>query len=99
MKRALLMAACLVMFCGCAKICQFGKGDNSSGVNCFGFFAQAEIGMSQKEVRGLIGSPQKKNIDVEYRGKRYDEVWVYDTMPPTVLYFKNGVLEHKEYQQ
>ncbi len=99
MKRSVIALVSVFMLCGCAKICEFGKGDASSGIKCFGFFSQAKVGMTQNEVKDAIGSPQRKDIDAEYRGKKYDEVWVYDTTPPTILYFNKGVLEHKEYQQ
>jgi hypothetical protein len=80
-------------------MCEFGKTDKDSGLECHRVFAKAEIGMTQTEVEKKLGSPQKRQIDVPYRDKTYDEVWVYETMPPTVLYFKNGVLAEKEYQQ
>jgi len=96
-----LVILCLLSFalCGCAKICEFGKAGDSSGLKCYKFLAQAEIGMSAKEVEENIGLPQKRQLGISYRGKAYDEAWVYNTNPPTVLYFKNGIMEHKEYQQ
>lgn len=97
MKRFLLTVVILSVFCGCAEMCLFGRSDTASGVKCHGFFNQAKIGMTQKEVKDSIGTPQQKNIDVTLRGKKYDETWIYDTMPPTVLYFNNGVLQQKEY--
>ena len=99
MKISAMALALVFMLCGCAQICEFGKAGDSSGLKCYGFFSQSKVGQTQKEVKERIGSPQRKNMDVEYRGKKYDEVWIYDTAPPTILYFKNGILEHKEYQQ
>jgi hypothetical protein len=96
--RFFLLVVSLFILAGCGKMCEFGKGPESSGMKCAGFFAQAEEGMTMKKVEGLLGTPQKKAIDVEYFGTTYDEVWVYGSKPATNLYFKNGVLEKKEYQ-
>lgn len=90
---------CLCFACGCAQLCEFGTGERGSGLSCRRVFAKAEIGMTQKQVEEKLGSPQGRQIDVSYRGTTYDEVWVYETMPPTILYFKGGVLKEKEYQQ
>ena len=84
---------------GCAQFCEFGKTSDSEGLKCIRVFSQAEIGMTQKQVTRHIGTPQQRRFDVRYQDKIYEEVWVYLTVPPTVLYFKGGVLEHKEYQQ
>jgi len=92
------LLVCLVS-AGCAQLCEFGKGDNSSGLKCYRVFNKAEVGMTAKEVQDRIGTPQSRSIDVSYNGKTYDEVWIYGTTPPTVLYFKNGIVAHKEYQQ
>ncbi|HAJ56677.1 MAG TPA: hypothetical protein DCL35_02780 [Candidatus Omnitrophica bacterium] len=89
----------IFVLCGCAHICEFGESDTSSGLKCHRVVAKAEIGMTRAEAEKKLGSPQRRQIDVSYRGKTYDEVWVYETVPPTVLYFKNGILEEKEYQQ
>ena len=91
--------ALLLALCGCAKICEFGQDEGSSGLKCFSVISRIELGMSAKEVEAKIGAPQNKKFDVPYRGKTYDEVWVYNTATPTILYFKNGTLKHKEYQQ
>jgi len=99
MNKFVILCLLSFVFLGCAKICQFGKEGASSGIKCFKLSAKAEVGMTAKEVEKSIGTPQKRQIGVSYRDKVYDEVWVYNTAPPTVLYFKNGVLEHKEYQQ
>ena len=99
MKRLVVIFSLCFLFCGCSAMCEFGKTDTSSGVECHRVFAKAEVGMSQKEVEAQIGSPQMRNVDVPYRGKTYDEVWVYDTTPPTVLYFKGGILQEKEYEE
>lgn len=99
MKRVLSSVFLLAMLCGCAQMCEFGQGSDSSGLKCQRMYAKAEVGMTKKEVEERLGTPQTRNVDVTYRGKTYDEVWVYHTSPPTVLYFKNGVLEQKEYQQ
>ena len=99
MRKLIAMGFLIFVFLGCAKICKFGTTGDSSGINCFALLAQAKVGMSQKEVVETIGTPQNKRIDIPYRGKTYDEAWIYNTDPATVLYFKNGVLEHKDYQQ
>ena len=100
MTRRMCVIVCLMLaLCGCAQLCEFGSASDSSGMKCYRVFSKAEVGMTQKQVQEHIGSPQKRQVEVSYRGKVYDEVWIYDTTPPTVLYFKNGVLEHKEYQQ
>jgi hypothetical protein len=89
----------LFLLYGCAEIFQFGKTDDSRPMKCIGFLDMAKKGMTQKEVEKVIGLPQKREFDMTLRGVRYDEVWVYDTDPPTVLYFKGNILQHKEYQQ
>ncbi len=99
MQRALLSFFCLFLICGCAQMCEFGESNTGSGLSCHRVFAKAEIGMTQKEVEAKLGTPQGRQMDVSYRGTTYDEVWVYETVPPTVLYFKGGVLKEKEYQQ
>lgn len=85
------------MFYGCAEICEFGRG-GGPGMKCYGNLSQAQIGMTQKQIEQKISVPQQRRTDVTYRGKVYDEAWIYNTDPPTILYFKNGVLEHKDYQ-
>ena len=87
----------LIFLCGCAQTYEFGTTDDSSGVKTIPFFSQSRVGMTKKEVQEKIGLPQSRSTDVTYRGKVYQEVWVYNTSPQTILYFKNGVLEHKEY--
>lgn len=99
MKKFIILCVLSFVFSGCAQVCEFGKAGDSSGFKCYKLLARAEVGMSAKEVEKSIGTPQKRQIGISYRGKAYDEAWVYNTDPPTVLYFKNGVLEHKEYQQ
>lgn len=99
MKRTSLFVFCIFFVCGCAQMCEFGKSDTSSGFSCKRVFAKAEIGMTQKEVEAKLGTPQGRQMDVSYRDTTYDEVWVYETVPPTVLYFKGGVLKEKEYQE
>jgi len=62
-------------------------------------FVKAEPGMTEAEVKETIGSPQRRSIDVSYKGKTYDELWFYETTrPATILYFNNGILEEKDYQ-
>jgi hypothetical protein len=68
-------------------------------MDCLKFISDVEVGMTEKEVRERVGVPQNRRLGVAFRGKTYDEVWIYDTSVPTVMYFKNGVLEHKEYEQ
>lgn len=87
------------MICGCAQLCEFGSATDAAGLKCHRVFSKAEVGMTKSEVEKRLGSPQNRNIDVVYRDKTYDEVWVYNTAPPTILYFKGDALEHKEYQQ
>ena len=55
--------------------------------------------MTQKEIEKTIGLPQRREFDMTLRGVKYDEVWVYNTSPPTILYFKGSTLARKEYQQ
>ena len=92
-----IFCALCILF-GCAAMCEFGKNDGSSGMKCRGSLAQATVGETSGEVEKAIGAPQSRSVNVSYRGKTYDEVWVYNGTPPTVLYFKHGVLEDKEYQ-
>jgi len=99
MKRYLGTVFLLSVLCGCAQMCEFGQDGAAPGLKCYRVFSKAEIGMTSKEVEQRIGSPQTRRIDVSYRGQTYDEVWVYETTPHTILYFKNGVLKHKEYEQ
>lgn len=99
MKRFSGLVVILLFFGGCAQMCEFGQADSASGLKCYRVFSKAEVGMTLKEVEARIGAPQTRQIDVSYQGKTYDEVWVYSTTPSTVLYFKNGTLAHKEYQQ
>jgi hypothetical protein len=97
MKNTFWAAAILFLLCGCAQTCEFGRGGDKSGFKCYGSFDQAKLGMTQKEVEQKIGVPQKRKFGISYRGKPYDEAWVYESSPPTVLYFNNGILERKEY--
>ncbi|MFH0877412.1 MAG: hypothetical protein V1863_04225 [Candidatus Omnitrophota bacterium] len=99
MKKIAVFMAALIMLCGCAQLCEFGSGGDDPGLKCVRVFSKAEVGMTQKEVQDLIGPPQRRKTDVSYEGKTYDEVWIYETTPATILYFKWGTLEHKEYQQ
>jgi hypothetical protein len=93
------LALAALWVCGCAKICEFGEGSSGSGLKCLQVTSRVSAGMTSAEVEDRIGPPQSKKFDMPYRGKTYEEVWVYETSTPTVLYFNNGVLEHKEYEQ
>ncbi len=95
----LVLAFGVFSVCGCAQMCEFGKVGDAPGLECHRVFAKADIGMMKEEVEKSLGAPQKRQVDVSYRGNTYEEVWVYKTEPPTVLYFKNGILAEKEYQQ
>ena len=99
MIKYVLFTVSVVVLCGCSQICQFGRSDSGSGFKCHSIFAEAKPGMTQKEVSNAIGSPSRRQLDVLYRNTTYGEVWVYDSDPPTVLYFKNGILDKVEYQQ
>ena len=99
MRNFVCLIIVLGMLCGCAKVCEFGQGTDESGVRCVRLFSRAVVGMTQAQVEKQIGSPQSKRLDIAYRDETYDEAWIYDTQPATILYFKGGVLEHKEYQQ
>ncbi|HQP91102.1 MAG TPA: hypothetical protein PLU24_00305 [Candidatus Omnitrophota bacterium] len=89
----------MLIFTGCSSICQFGTGASDSPTKCHSIFDRAEVGMTLKEVEDKLGVPSKRQLDVTYRNTRYGEVWVYESDPPTVLYFKNGVLDKVEYQE
>ena len=97
MKRCVVLFLLLGLCCtaGCAIQNQKIQGPGLLGQR---MFVKARPGMTQAEVEEAIGLPQRRSINVSYKGKAYDEVWLYGTMPPTVLYFKNGVLEEKDYQ-
>ena len=99
MRCSVVVLSLFAVLCGCAQLCEFGSGGDDLGLKCVRVFSKAEVGMTQKEVQDLIGPPQRRQTDVSYEGKTYDEVWIYETTPPTILYFKWGTLEHKEYQQ
>ncbi len=99
MRKIIISLAAILSFAGCAEVCSFGRGDAASGVECRRTDAKVEAGMTAKQVEDKIGPPQRRNIDVAYRGKTYDEVWIYETSPTMLLYFKHGVLEAKDYQQ
>ena len=99
MRKVAAILVFLFLFYGCAEICQFGKTDGTRSMKCIGFLDQAKPGMTQKEIEKTIGLPQRREFDMTLRGVKYDEVWVYNTSPPTVLYFKGSTLARKEYQQ
>jgi len=84
---------------GCARTIQFGEGESESGLQLYSLFSNIMPGMTESEVKERIGSPSVRNHDVEYQGMFYDEQWIYRTTSPiTVLYFKNEILEVKDYQ-
>ncbi len=97
MKRYVFSIFLLGLCCaaGCAVQNQKIQGPGLLGQR---MFVKARPGMTQAEVVEAIGSPQGRSLNVSYKGKTYDEVWLYETMPATVLYFKDGVLEEKDYQ-
>lgn len=100
MRRYLFSLFLCLLFYGCAWNYEFGRSsDPSAGTKYIGTFERAKPGMTKKEVEQQFGVPRTRNYDVQYMGKGYDEMWVYDTQPPTVLYFKGSVLVYKEYQQ
>lgn len=99
MKRRFLFLLFLLFFSGCADICEFGTGENSSGFKCFGLAARAKPGMTRAEVGKRIGLPARRMAPADYQGKTYNEAWIYDTSPPTILYFKGDILREKDYQQ
>jgi outer membrane protein assembly factor BamE (lipoprotein component of BamABCDE complex) len=99
MNKLLVSIVCLMLCAGCAEMCTFGRSDGSSGLQCRRVDAKVEIGMTAQEVQSKVGQPSRRNIDVFYRGKTYDEAWIYETSPVMILYFKSGVLEAKDYQQ
>jgi hypothetical protein len=85
---------------GCANTCEFGQSGNNTvgGMKCYGLLDEAEIGMTMAQVQKEIGNPDTRRFDMSYMGKSYDEAWIYAlSSPPTVLYFKNGVLQKKDY--
>ncbi|MGE5279617.1 MAG: hypothetical protein ACM3L6_02590 [Deltaproteobacteria bacterium] len=86
-----------VFMAGCAEMCTFGRSSQGAGLTCERVFSKAERGMTLQQVQKELGDPQSRSEDVSYLGTVYDEVWVYGTTPPTVLYFKNGILKDKEY--
>ena len=99
MFKFLLVALAPLLLWGCAEVCTFGHSDGSGGIQCRRVDAKVEAGMTAKEVEAKVGAPTRRNIDVSYRGKTYDEAWIYETSPNMILYFKNGVLDAKDYQQ
>jgi len=85
----------------CAAGCAGKRLDQKfQGPGLFGqrVFVKVQPGMLQPEVRDKIGAPHRRSLNVSYKGKTYDEVWIYSSDPATVLYFKHGVLEAKDYQ-
>ncbi|MFH1691403.1 MAG: hypothetical protein ABIC68_02350 [Candidatus Omnitrophota bacterium] len=98
MKRSFLFFFFLLSFCGCAQVCEFGSTDDSSGLKCFGLAARATRGMTLEEVEKRIGVPARRMSPADYHGTTYDEAWIYDTSPATILYFKGGILKEKDYQ-
>ena len=91
----------LVLFIsiGCARTIQFGEGESESSMQLYSLFSNVRPGMTASEVQKRIGLPSIRNHDAEYQGMFYDEQWIYrTTSPATVLYFKNEVLEVKDYQ-
>lgn len=101
MKAALLMLGFALAVLGCANICEFGSAGTGKNVRCYGLMDSAEKGMTQKEVEKKIGLPDRRIFGISYMGKKYDEAWVYSNMPTanTVLYFQNGILKEKDYEQ
>lgn len=99
MKHSFLSLLFIIFFCGCAQVCEFGTTEGSSGFKCFGLSARAEKGMTAEEVTKRIGPPARRMAPADYQGKTYDEAWIYDTSPPTILYFKGGILKEKDYKQ
>jgi hypothetical protein len=99
MNTLLVSLVCLMLCGGCAETCMFGRSDGSSGISCRRTDTKVDVGMTAKEVEAKVGPPNRRNVDVSYRGKTYDEVWIYETSPDMLLYFKNGILEAKDYQQ
>ncbi|QAT16411.1 expressed secreted protein of unknown function [Candidatus Velamenicoccus archaeovorus] len=99
MRSILMMLGVMFMSAGCANICEFGRSsDETKRVNCYGLMEQAKVGMMQAEVQKKIGYPDIRRYDISYMGKMYDEAWIYKlNSPPTILYFKNGVLQKKDY--
>jgi len=99
MRSILMMLGVMLMSAGCANICEFGRSsDENSKMKCYGLMEQTKVGMTQAEVQQKAGYPDKRRYDISYMGKMYDEAWVYSlTSPPTILYFKNGVLQKKDY--
>ncbi len=97
--RMLIFLLSVIVFAGCSQICQFGTGGFGSGFKCHSIFAKAKAGMTQKEAEEKLGTPSRRQTDVNYRNKVYNDVWIYDSDPPTVLYFKNGILEQVEYEE
>lgn len=101
MKHAFVLAATLFLV-GCANnICEFGKGNSGEGFHCYlRQIDAAKVGMSQNDVEKTIGHPNERRYGISYMGKTYDEAWVYsNALPPTILYFSNGILKVKDYQQ
>jgi hypothetical protein len=98
MNTFLVVLVCLALCAGCAEVCTFGRSDSSSGFQCRRVDAKVEPGMTTKDVEARVGPPTRRSIDVSYRGKTYDEAWIYETSPNMLLYFKNGVLAAKDYQ-
>ncbi len=98
MKHCFLVLSFMFLFCGCAQVCEFGETEDSSGLKCFGLSARAEKGMTSEEVEKRIGVPARRMAPADYQGKTYDEAWIYDTSPTTILYFKGNILKEKDYQ-
>lgn len=99
MKRMILIWACLILCAGCSTVCSFGRSDGSGGFECRSMDAKVTAGMSAQKVEAMLGAPSRRNINVSYRGKTYDEAWLYETSPNMILYFKDGVFDVKDYQQ
>lgn len=99
MKHYFMFLIFLLFFSGCAQVCEFGSTEGSSGLQCFGLAARAKAGMTREEVTKRIGVPARRMMPADYQGKTYDEAWIYDTSPTTILYFKGNILKEKDYQQ
>ena len=84
---------------GCARTLQFGQGESKSGLQWYSLFSNVQTGMTKSQVEDRVGLSSIRNHDVEFQGQFYEEQWVYkNTFPATILYFKRGILEAKEYQ-
>ena len=91
----ILMAALCAAGCAGRSLDQKFQGPGFLGQRVF---VKVQPGMMQAEVRDTIGAPNKRSLNVSYKGKNYDEAWIYRSNPATVLYFNHGVLEAKDYQ-